>query len=386
MKINSLKPKLSIKIPLVKPDLPPIHKMFEVIEDIFFRGKLTNYGKYTIELEKAVSEYIGANAIAVSSGTIGLLISLYAIKAKPNTLVIMPSFTFPACAQAVLAASCVPVFCDISSDLNISTDHLEHLLKKYRKSIIMPVHMFGYPCDVNQINYLAKKYGSKIIYDSAHAFGAKINDRKIGCFGDVEVFSMSATKPLVAGEGGIITTRNNLLYHRLKSCRNYGLNKFNIAVNRGINGKLCEINSAMALLNLKTLENRLYKRDRIATLYFKLINEKTRYIKPIIPSLKIRHTYKDFIILLNKPLSQNRNIIIQKLKYLGIESKIYFHPPLHKHHNYKDYFKESLSYTETISNCCLSIPMYSSMEKEKVHYIVNSLADIEKMIVKNSLN
>jgi len=192
-------------IPLIKPDLPDLETIRPAFEEILTNGRITNFGRYVKAFEAETGAYLGTDTVAISSGTMGLLFAICAMELEPGSKVILPSFTFMATAQAVRFAGYSPIFAEVGDDLTLCPHDLEELLKAHPEtSLVIGVHMYGLPARVKEIEVAveaaSKKRGRKIwtLYDAAHAFGASIDGRRAGTFGDVEVFSLSVTKTLVS--------------------------------------------------------------------------------------------------------------------------------------------------------------------------------------------
>src|SRR6185436_13709677 len=177
------------RVPLVKPDLPAFEEIQDALRAALDTGRVTNFGKNMQEFESIVGRYVGAGIVAVSSATVGLLFSLQALGLKRGQKVILPSFTFSATAQAVEYAGGVPVFAEVNDDLTISTSDLEMLLEREPDvAAVMPVHIYGLPCRVDEIQALVDAYGRRhnrktaVLYDAAHGLGSAIGDRRVGSF------------------------------------------------------------------------------------------------------------------------------------------------------------------------------------------------------------
>src|ERR1035441_3681500 len=269
-------------VPLIKPDLPTLEDIREPIEEILANGRITNFGKYVGQFEAETGAYLGTQTVALSSGTAGLMFALAALELKPGEKVIFPSFTFVATAQAVLYAGGVPLFADIDDDLNISVSDLERLLDENPDvGAVIAVHMYGLPARAREIEAVvaraSQKRGRKIglIFDGAHAFGSSIGGRKVGCFGDAEVFSLSVTKVLVTVEGGLVSTRDPELLRRVRCMRNYGVLANYDAHFPGLNGKMSEFHAIVGLYNLRRVEQLLAARQERARCFRKKIEARS---------------------------------------------------------------------------------------------------------------
>ncbi|HLH97145.1 MAG TPA: DegT/DnrJ/EryC1/StrS family aminotransferase [Xanthobacteraceae bacterium] len=379
--MNGLARSQMIKIPLVKPDLPAFATVENGFRELLLSGKITNFGRYHSEFEREIGAFLETNVAIVSSGTTGLILALQASGLPAGGKVILPSFTFAATAQAVLYAGLVPVFAEIGSDLTLSMDDLELLLSRDDEvTAVVPVHMFGLPARVDDIRDLVERVRQhrakplRIIYDAAHAFGSALGGRKVGTFGDAEVFSLSATKVLVSVEGGVVSSRNPDFIHRIRRMRNYGMEQGQNARWSGLNGKMSEFHALIGAHNLRRLDELLALRQCKARHYREAIRTATAC--EIIPwPLDVTHTVKDMAILLPAGKHHARDELVSHLTEAGVETKTYFHPPLHRHELFRRFAARDLPVTEAISERILVLPFYTSITETEIDYVAQCLAD-----------
>ncbi|WJV56333.1 DegT/DnrJ/EryC1/StrS family aminotransferase [Pectobacteriaceae bacterium C111] len=239
-------------LPFLKPYLPGFSEIEDNLRSVISSGMLTK-GKLNALYEKNVSEYIGtSNVIAVSSATTGLILTLLAMNITGEVLV--PAFTFCATANAIVRAGATPVFVDCDSyTYTICLEDLEGKITS-KTQAIMAVHVFGVPADCEQLKKIAEKHNLRLIFDSAHAMGSEINGRKIGGFGDAEVFSTTPTKTLVTGEGGLVSTNDEALAERIRIMKEYGNNGDYDNAFAGLNGRLSEMQCALGIASLQHLK------------------------------------------------------------------------------------------------------------------------------------
>src|SRR5437762_5612429 len=199
-------------VPLIKADLPSLELLEAPLREILASGQITNFGKYVTAFERRAGEYLGSRVATTSSGTMALIFALQALGLGERKKAILPSFTFVATAQAVQYAGGVPLFAEVRDDLTLDPADLEKLLEKHQDvAVVIGVHTYGLPCQVDEIQRIvdeaARKRGRRIalVYDAAHAFGSAVDGRRVGTFGDAEVFSLSVTKALVSVEGGLVS-------------------------------------------------------------------------------------------------------------------------------------------------------------------------------------
>src|ERR1039458_4332135 len=217
-------------VPLIKPDLPAFEDVAEDFKEILSNGRITNFGKFMTAFETEAGQYLGANVAAVSSGTMGLLFALQALGVRAGDKVAVPSFTFMATVQAIRYAGATPVFADVNPLLTIDATDLENLLAAHPDTAaVLGTHVYGMPCEVDAIENVVRRANEGrerkivVMYDAAHAFGSAVGGRRVGCFGDAEVFSLSVTKALVCVEGGLVASRRADVIERIKHMRNYGI-------------------------------------------------------------------------------------------------------------------------------------------------------------------
>ncbi|MCM8757747.1 MAG: DegT/DnrJ/EryC1/StrS family aminotransferase [Candidatus Omnitrophica bacterium] len=374
-----------IKIPLIKPDLPKLNRIEKDFRRILDSGKISNFGRYLSIFEKELSSYLDTEVSLVSSGTTGLILALQAIGVSLGKKVILPSFTFMATAQAILYAGGEPVFCDIDEDMTLSLRDLEFLLEKHSDIFaVLGVHTFGLPCKVKEINKIVEDFSKRynrpihIIYDSAHALGAEFEGKKIGCFGDAEVFSLSVTKPLVSVEGGVVSSKNSKLIKKINNMRNYGIGKNYNTYYPGLNSKMSEFHAIIGLYNLRRFGSLLRQRQTKARYYLDKIKRLTSFEPQKVYSDKIIHTYKDFTILIPKKLKNKRTKIMYFLQNKGIETRTYFYPPLHQQRFFRKFSNRKLPLTEDISQRVITIPFYASINQKEMDYVVKKLKEAER--------
>ena len=364
-------------IPITKPTLSPYAKYAPRFKEIIDSGLLTN-GKYTEELEAKVCKYLDVKyCIAVSSCTSGLMLALKGLGVRGE--VILPSFTFSASGHAALWNNLIPKFADIEEGSYAIDPHSVKKLISKKTGVILATHIFGNPCDIKSLEAITRKYKLKLVFDAAHAFGSEYKGKKVGGFGDVEVFSCSPTKVMTTAEGGLITTNNKKLADFCRIGRNYGDDgSYNTRFN-GMNARMSEFHSVVGLESLGQIESNLKKRISQVT-YFK--NE-LRKVDNSIQFQRIsesdRCTYKDFSIYIDKSKTgYSRDELCDYLMTRGVVSKKYFYPPLHLQKTYSEYKNEShglLPHTNDISRNVLSLPMYSHITRYEIKSIVNVVKD-----------
>lgn len=353
--------------PFMRPTLPELGQVIAEYQSAYRNGVLTN-ADLVARLESAVAERVRVkHCVAVSSCTSGLMLVLRALGLQGE--VILPSFTFFATGHAVLWNGLKPVFANSDTDSwNISPADIEKKISD-GTSAILAVHLYGNPCDVTALGAIARRHSLKLVFDAAHAFGSEYRGIPIGSFGDAEVFSLSPTKLVVAGEGGLVTTNDAKLAAAIRAMRNYGdVGAYNPQW-LGVNARMTEFNAALALSGLPLVEAKVRRRNRIAKMYTETLSS--------LPGIRFQkvhqadtHPYKDYSIHVSPQiLGLNREHLAEALRAENVQTKKYFHPPLHQQFLYSrfhDRGANDLTPTESIADGILSLPIYESLSDETV--------------------
>jgi len=291
--------------------------------------------------------------------------------------IILPSFTFFATGHAAVWNGLQPVFADCDPhSWTIDVADTENKITAETRAILA-VHLYGNPCEVDLLERIAKKHELKLIFDAAHAFGSLRHGRPVGKFGDAEVFSLSPTKLLVAGEGGLVTTDDAVLARRLRAGRNYGdLGAYDPEL-IGLNARMSEFNAALGLAGLDLLDSKVARRNQIAEMYTNLL-----FGMPGLSFQQIdasnRSSFKDYSVCINAgSFGLSRDQIAEALLAENIETKRYFYPPLHQQMLYRQYYdreSDGLRNTAFISSGILSLPIYESLPDESIEKIALAIA------------
>ena len=258
--------------------------------------------------------------------------------------------------------------------MTIDADRIENLITP-NTSAILGVHVYGFPCDVEKIDKIAKKYNLKVIYDAAHAFTTEINGRGIGTFGDITMFSFHATKLFNTIEGGCLTFNNPDLVKKIYNLRNFGIQSEELVEEVGINGKLNEIQAAVGIENLKLYKAEQEKRKQIKDFY----NENISKIKGIrIPrmSANVTDSYQYYPIIIEDDYPVTRNELYEKFKTKNILTRKYFYPACTDYECYKNALTVKLvdlSVVNDLKNRVLCLPLYGSLNKEELETILEVL-------------
>jgi len=373
------KPAFSKIFPFNQPTIPELGELTDQLKDIFSSKMITN-AKYVREFEKNAAKYLGVkHAVAVSCCTSGLLLVLKALELKGE--VIVPSFTFSATVQSLVWNNLKPVFVDCDpKSFNIDAKLVESLITP-KTSAIMAVHIFGMPADVGALSKIAKMHGLKLIFDAAHGFGAKYDGKLVGGFGDAEIFSLSPTKILTAGEGGIVATNDDVLAGNIRIGRDYANQGDYNCQFAGLSARMAEFNAILGLKNLETIEEKVARRNEIADVYKENLKG--------LPGISFQETtpgsrcsYKDVSILIDpKKFGLTRDVLAQCLDKENIKTKKYYYPPVHHQKFITDMFKadeSKLKVTNYVSQNILSLPILTHMKDKDITAICGAIRNIYK--------
>ncbi len=359
---------------VTQPTLPPLAEFIPYLEQIWDNKILTNGGTFHQQLEQALCDYLGVKHLALfTNGTIALITALQALRITGE--VITTPYSFVATAHSLLWNGIKPVFVDIDPiSLNLDPAKIEAAITP-QTTAIMPVHCYGYPCDVARIQEIADNYNLKVIYDAAHAFG--VHDKNGGLLnhGDLSVLSFHATKVFNTFEGGAIICPDEKTKRRIDHLKNFGFVDEVTVVAAGINGKMSEINAAFGLLQLKGIDEALAKRKMIDARY----RDGLKNVAGIRCTNVGEHVanYAYFPIFVH---SQNRDALYEKLKENGIFGRRYFYPLISDFPMYRSLpsaAQSNLPVARQISHEVICLPMYPNLENEQVDFIIKLIVEFE---------
>jgi dTDP-4-amino-4,6-dideoxygalactose transaminase len=372
-------------LPFVRPAIPEAEAVLDRIRNVLDTGMLTN-GPLVRELEERAAEYLGVRqCIAVASCTAGLMLVLRAANLSGD--IILPSFTFAATAHAVVWNQLRPVFADV--DAKTLTLSPEAVLRAIgvRTSAILATHIFGTPCDVEGLAAVARNNGVRLFFYAAHAFGSKHEGAAVGRFGDAEVFSLSPTKVLVAAEGGLIATNNDYLAERCRIGRDYANPGDYDCRFIGLNARMSEVHAAIALASLDGLDDRIDRRNVLASQYGEALSGIRGISLPSVP-IGDRTTYKDFTVLVEpREFGLEARELATALAAEGVQTKRYYSPPVHQMQAYRSLVSPngSLPVTDAASSRVLTLPLWAAMTEEQVRGVASSVARIHRFLGGRSL-
>jgi len=359
---------------VTKPFLPPMDEYIPYLERIWTSGILTNEGQLYKELENKLKITFNWNNTSLfTNGHLALEIALKALNLKPGGEIITTPFTFVSTTAAIVNQGFKPVFCDVTDNYTIDSNIIEDLITD-KTVAILPVHVYGFPCDVENIDYLAKKYNFKVIYDAAHALGVQYKGRDISSYGDISMFSFHSTKLFHTIEGGALVYSDSKLKKDIDLNKNFGISGQETIDLIGINAKMNEFQASMGLLLLNYIDNIIIKRKQIYERYFSNLNGLQNIcIKRIDDELKYNYSYMPVLF------EGNRDKIFEYLKNNYVFARKYFYPCISNVECYKKYFRNNLLVkADKISNNIICLPIYPSLELSQVDYICQLIHDAIK--------
>ncbi|HKA17285.1 MAG TPA: DegT/DnrJ/EryC1/StrS family aminotransferase [Blastocatellia bacterium] len=376
------------KIEIVRPVLPAFEELEAEIQDILRSGMVTK-GRHVAAFEQAVAAHLGVkNAVAVSSCTLGLMLTYRGLGLTGD--VIVPSFTFMASVSSLVWSGLKPVFADVDlHTTNIDPAAVEYAITP-STTAILAVHNFGNPAKIDELSEIAKKCGLRLIFDAAHGFGALYRGVPVGPQGTAHVYSLSPTKLLIAGEGGIVATNDDSLAERIRIGREYG-NDGNYGSDfAGLNARMPELSALMGIHSLRNLEQAAQHRNRVADLYRRELG-RLRGISFQKIADGNRSSYREFSILVDEDsFGLNRDQLALAMTAENIDTRKYYDPPVHRHMAYKGFApsEASLCCTEMLASRSLSLPMWSHMSDRVLSGICRAIRRIHECApqVKNVLD
>ncbi len=359
------------KLYVTRPLLPNLEKIHKQLEDIWESGFITNNGLKLKELEDKLQLRLDVPHLsAFSNGTLALMVAIQALRLSGEVITV--PFTFPATVHSLIWNNISPVFCDIGEDMNIDINKIESCITK-DTTAILPVHIFGNPCDISAIDEIASIHHLQVIYDAAHCFGVKYKNKGIGNYGDITMFSFHATKLFHTAEGGALSTKNTELRKRIDYLKNFGYQDEEIVVMPGINGKMSEIHAILGLEVLKLVDEEIERRKILYLQYKKQLQNIPNILLPAI-NKEVEHNYQYFPIRI---ISRTRDIVRKKLLERNIISRKYFYPLCSEFPFYRFLPSSSQVPTATkISRECLVLPLFGRMIEEDVTEICEIVKEI----------
>ncbi|MEA3642765.1 MAG: DegT/DnrJ/EryC1/StrS family aminotransferase [Lamprobacter sp.] len=359
---------------VTQPHLPPLEEFIPYLEHIWANKRLTNSGPFHQQLEQALAEYLGVEHLALfANGTLALLTALQALRISGE--VITTPYSFVATAHTLLWNEIQPVFVDIDPhSLNLDPKRIEAAITP-RTTAILPVHVYGNPCDVEAIQTIADNYNLKVIYDAAHAFGVQDQGGSILRHGDLSVLSFHATKVFNTCEGGAIICPDAKSKQHIDHLKNFGFVGETTVVASGINGKMNEIQSALGLLQLKHVDQALARRHAIDGQYREGLGT-TPGIRLLPRGSQVVDNHAYFPILVDDAYPLSRDQLYDKLKAEEIHGRRYFYPLITEFPMYRglpSVQATDLTVATEISKRVICLPMYPALSDDDLSRIIQLL-------------
>ena len=364
---------------VTRPTLPPLEQYHAHLETIWESRWLTNNGRLHQEFEARLRTYLGVEHISVfCNGTIALMVALQALDIADGEVITTP-FTFPATSHVLFWNKVEPVFCDIDPlTFNLDPARIEALITPRTKAIL-PVHVFGYPCDTHAIQQIADRHDLRVIYDAAHAFAVKDQSVPLAQAGDLSVLSFHATKLFSSIEGGAVVSRTAEQKQRVDFLKNFGFADEETVIAPGINGKMNEFQAAYGLLQLDTIDADIAHRKRITNQYRRELDGVPGIQLPQdLPG--VEHNYAYFAILIDPAAyGLSRDALYTELKHFNVFTRKYFYPlcseiPCYKGLSSSD--PANLPVAHKVAANVLCLPIYGTLEETTVHAIATILREL----------
>jgi len=364
---NATKP-----IYVTQPYMPPLEAFIPYLEQIWKNKWLTNAGPFHQDLEAALTRYLEVPQLSLfANGTIALVVALQALRISGE--VITTPYTFVATAHSLLWNGIKPVFVDIDpATLNLDPDRIEAAITP-QTTAILPVHCYGNPCDVDRIQRIADRYGLKVIYDAAHAFGVRYRGGSIAKHGDLSVLSFHATKTFNTFEGGAIASPDVKTKQRIDYLKNFGIADEVTVVGPGINGKMNEVQAAFGLLQLQYLKDGDQKRQAVDRRYRTGLSN--------VPSIRFLPepadtigNYSYFPILVGLDYKLSRDALYERLRQHNIHARRYFYPLVSEMPMYRGLPSAAAAHLPVASQVAqqvLCLPIYADLSPEEQARVIN---------------
>lgn len=362
-------------INVTSPLLPNIEEFGEMLKEIWDSKWITNNGSFHKRLEEALCEYLKVPYISLfTNGTLPLITSLQAMRISGE--VITTPYSFVATTHSLWWNGIKPVFVDILEETgNINPEKIEQAITP-KTTAIMPVHVYGKPCDTKAIQEIADKYGLKVIYDAAHAFGVEVNGESLLNAGDLSTLSFHATKVYNTIEGGALVMHDEKTKKRIDYLKNFGFAGETEIVAPGINSKMDEIRSAYGLLNLKQVDEAIEKRHQVAIKYRQVLKD-VKGIRFWDDIQGVKHNYSYFPIFVDaNEYGKTRDELYFDMQKQGVYGRRYFYPLISTFTTYKglDSAKPSnLPVATKMANEVICLPMYSDLSEQDVERVLDCI-------------
>ncbi|TDN68010.1 DegT/DnrJ/EryC1/StrS family aminotransferase [Paraburkholderia sp. BL10I2N1] len=361
-------------VPVTQPFLPPLDEFRPYLEEIWDRKWVTNNGVFHQQLEEQLCDYLGVEHLSLfSNGTLALITALQALKITGE--VITTPFSFVATTHALHWNGIKPVFADIDPvSLNLDPEKIEAAITP-QTTALLPVHVYANPCDVERIESIADTYGLRVIYDAAHAFGVRINDRSVLHYGDMSVLSFHGTKVFNTFEGGAIVCRDAKTKRRIDNLKNFGFVDETTVVAPGINGKMNEVQAAFGLLQLKHMDEVNAQRARIDARYRDALRNLHGIAMHDVP-VHCTRNFAYFPILVTPEFPVSRDDLYNELREKHIAARRYFYPLISEFPMYRGLPSagpHNLPVATAISRQVLCLPIFPALDDADQERVIETI-------------
>lgn len=374
-------------ITVTSPLLPDLEKFNQLLQNIWERKWITNNGHYHQQLEQALSDYLGVQYLSLfTNGTLPLITALQALDIKEGEVITTP-YSFVATSHSIWWNRLKPVFVDVLPENgNMDPSKIEAAITPNTVAI-MPVHVYGCPCDVETIDAIARKHRLKVIYDAAHAFGITHKGKSILEWGDMSTLSFHATKVYNTVEGGAIVVHSAEMKYEVDNLKNFGFRGETTVVAPGINSKMDEVRAAYGLLNLRQVDAAIAARRRVATKYMETLDnvqgiELFPYIHDLTSTNEAnadrRWNYAYFPILVTEDYRMSRDALYEFMKTQNVFARRYFYPLITDFEPYKDSPSATPAYlpvANRLANQVICLPIHHSLTDEDIERVLNCIID-----------
>jgi dTDP-4-amino-4,6-dideoxygalactose transaminase len=368
-------------VQVMRPTLPSREAYLEKLAPVWESAWLTNDGALHQELTAALATYLEVEHLSLCcNGTLALLIALQAFRITSGEVITTP-FTFPATPHSLYWNRITPVFCDVDEkSFNLDPNRIEALIGPDTRGIL-PVHVFGQPCEVEAIQSIADKHGLHVIYDAAHVMGVRYGEQSLLEYGDCSILSFHATKHFTTVEGGAIVSRSEVQRDRIDYLKNFGIQDAETVIGPGINGKMNEFQAAFGLLQLAGIEQEIEARARLTAAYRERLRD--------VPGLSfqedlpgVRHNYAYFTVLVDADRYHlDRDQLHDLLREFNIHSRKYFYPLCSHYSCYSalpSARPENLPVAERVAERILCLPLYGTLPEQAVEQLCEILASLHE--------
>ncbi|MCM1261864.1 MAG: DegT/DnrJ/EryC1/StrS family aminotransferase [Butyrivibrio sp.] len=364
------------KVLVTRSSMPPYEEYIEAIKPLWDTHWITNMGVYHQQLEKELKEYLDVPELSLMvNGHMALELAIQAFDFPDGAEIITTPFTFISTTHAIVRNRLKPIFCDVKlNDGTIDETKIEDLITEATVAIL-PVHVYGNVCNIEKIQEIADKYGLKVIYDAAHAFGEKYKGKGIGSYGDVSIFSFHATKAFNTIEGGAAAFSEHKIYEKLYNLKNFGIRGEELVTGIGANAKMNEFAAIMGLCNLKHVEDNFTSRKERYEYYRHEFSE-IKGVRLFNINSNATQNYTYFPILVEEEYGRSRDEVYELLKKDNIYARKYFYPTTADQVCFRNKYRDvDIRNARELAKRVLTIPLYDSLEWENAERIVAVIKD-----------